>query len=326
MGIYRIEGKLFACIWVDQNRIKSMKVGIIGGTGLIGRELSGKLLADGNEVIVFSRGNSIPKNLDGLNQLQLVTCDIPKTQYLEGLDALVNLAGEPIIGSKWDESYKEKLRKSRVDFTHNLIWALKVIKKKPKVFLSASAIGYYGIFEDGEIQLTEKSPAGSDFLAKLGVDWELEAQNAEEFGIRTVLLRTGIVLSKEGGALKEMLPSFRMFVGGKISTGKQFMSWIHIDDLVRAIIYLMMDESAKGAFNLTAPNPVSNEEFSGALGTILGRPAFFAVPKFVLQALYGEGAEILVGGQNVYPARLSESGFYFKFPAIKDALVDLLKT
>ncbi|MBK8398263.1 MAG: TIGR01777 family protein [Leptospiraceae bacterium] len=193
-----------------------------------------------------------------------------------------------------------------------------------KVFIQGSAIGYYGMYESSDPICREDSNAGEDFLAKLCVDWENAALRAEKLGIRTVLIRTGVVLSPENGALAQMLTPFKLFVGGPLGNGKQFLSWIHFTDMVRGILFLMENSHAKGAFNFTSPKPCSNKEFSNMLGTVLSRPSFMAVPSFAITALYGEGAEVILKGQNVLPARLLESGYKFQFPELKLALENLL--
>jgi uncharacterized protein (TIGR01777 family) len=302
-----------------------MKIAIVGGSGFIGRNLAKALHRAGEEVIIFSRKNSLPQELMGLANIHLVSTSKPSAKDLEGVDALVNLAGESVVGEKWSDKRKEALRTSRVDFTRSIVEELAKVKVKPKVFLQGSAIGFYGMHETGKPVFSEDAKSGEDFLAKLCVDWEEEANRMKEFGVRTVLIRTGIVLSPESGAMQQMLLPFKMFVGGPLGNGKQYMSWIHLADMIGAIQFLLANPKAEGAFNFTAPNPCSNEEFSTVLGKVMGRPSFMRVPSFPLIALYGEGAEVILKGQNVIPTKLTALNYQFQFPKLKPALEDLLK-
>jgi len=302
-----------------------MKIAIVGGSGFIGRNLAKALHRAGEEVIIFSRKNSLPQELMGLANIHLVSTSKPSAKDLEGVDALVNLAGESVVGEKWSDKRKEALRTSRVDFTRSIVEELAKVKVKPKVFLQGSAIGFYGMHETGKPVFSEDAKPGEDFLAKLCVDWEEEANRMKEFGVRTVLIRTGIVLSPESGAMQQMLLPFKMFVGGPLGNGKQYMSWIHLADMIGAIQFLLANPKAEGAFNFTAPNPCSNEEFSTVLGKVMGRPSFMRVPSFPLIALYGEGAEVILKGQNVIPTKLTALNYQFQFPELKPALEDLLK-
>lgn len=302
-----------------------MKIAIVGGSGFIGRNLAKALHRAGEEVIIFSRKNSLPQELMGLANIHLVSTSKPSAKDLEGVDALVNLAGESVVGEKWSDKRKEALRTSRVDFTRSIVEELAKVKVKLKVFLQGSAIGFYGMYETGNPVFSEDAKSGEDFLAKLCVDWEEEANRMKEFGVRTVLIRTGIVLSPESGAMQQMLLPFKMFVGGPLGNGKQYMSWIHLADMIGAIQFLLANPKAEGAFNFTAPNPCSNEEFSTVLGKVMGRPSFMRVPSFPLIALYGEGAEVILKGQNVIPTKLTALNYQFQFPELKPALEDLLK-
>ena len=301
-----------------------MKIAIVGGSGFIGRNLAKALHRAGEEVIIFSRKNSLPQELMGLANIHLVSTSKPSAKDLEGVEALVNLAGESVVGEKWSDKRKEALRTSRVDFTRSIVEELAKVKVKPKVLLQGSAIGYYGMHETGKPVFSEDAKSGEDFLAKLCVDWEEEANRTKDLGLRTVLIRTGIVLSPESGAMQQMLLPFKMFVGGPLGNGKQYMSWIHLADMIGAIQFLLANPKAEGAFNFTAPNPCSNEEFSTVLGKVLGRPSFMRVPSFPLIALYGEGAEVILKGQNVIPSKLTALGYQFQFSELKNALEDLL--
>lgn len=302
-----------------------MKIGITGGSGFIGSYLARAAVERGDEAIIFSRKTFLPSTLKNRPGISLVTTQIPLPQDLEKLDVLVNLAGESVIGGRWTEERKAALRFSRVEYTNELIRNLKITNKKPLIFIGGSAIGYYGMHPDGKDIFTEKSGPGNDFLAQLCVDWELKSLEVESsLGIRTCIARTGIVLSPESGALAQMLPPFKAFVGGPIGTGKQFMSWIHIKDMVQGILFLIENGSARGVFNFTAPQPVDNQEFSKTLARCINRPCVFKVPGLALELLYGEGAQVILRGQNVVPNRLREIGYKFYFSELESSLRDLL--
>ncbi|MCB1191496.1 MAG: TIGR01777 family protein [Leptospiraceae bacterium] len=303
-----------------------MKVGILGGSGLIGKFLSLELAKRGDDIYIFSRQNKLPPKLNNVPGIYLITSKEPIESNLDGLDVVINLVGEPIVGSRWNESQKKAIQTSRTDFTKMLVEKLSYTNKKPKVLINGSAIGYYGLFEDGKVVNKEDSPPDpQDFLSNLCIEWENAALEAQKMGIRVVLIRTGIVLSTEGGALKQMLPAFQFFMGGPIASGKQYTSWIHINDMVNAILFLIDNQSCAGAYNITAPNPVSNETFSGILAKTLSRTNFFRVPKIALELIFGEGSIILIQGQNVVPQKLLDAGFQFQYNHLKDALKNLLK-
>lgn len=262
------------------------------------------------EKLFFLRAPSFP------NKLLL-----PRDQYF---DAVVHLAGENVAGGYWTPRRKERIRASRITGTRTLVEAIKSLEKKPKVLLCASAVGYYG--DAGERELTEASPRGTGFLAELCRDWEAEANRAAELGIRVVNLRFGVVLSPRGGALQKMLPAFRFGLGGPLGDGRQFISWISLRDTVRAIAFLMTKPEIEGPVNLTAPNPVRNNELTRALAKALHRPAFLRVPAPILRLLLGELArEMLLCSQRVLPALLLKHHFSFQDPEILSALQSCLK-
>lgn len=302
-----------------------MKVGITGGSGFIGKLLTRELCNKGHEVIIFSRKNTLPSFFKTLSNIHLITTNLPSSNDLEGLDGLINLTGESILGTKWDLAGKKSLWNSRVDYTKYLVDNLLKTKKKPSFFIAGSAIGFYGMYENEIPVCTEDSIAGSDFLADLCKNWEIESTRAVDLGIRTTIIRTGIVLDPNDGALKQMIVPFKLFTGGPIGNGRQYMSWIHREDMIGAIIYLLENPSLSGIYNMVAPNSVSNEVFSNMLGETLNRPSFFRVPGIALNLIYGEASLILTKGQNVKPKRLIESGYQFKFPELKQALKSLLK-
>jgi hypothetical protein len=291
-----------------------MRVVIAGGTGLIGRALTAACASKGYEALVLSRR---PVPGDARSLLWDGASSGPWQEALDGADAVVNLAGESVADGRWNPARKKVLSDSRLNSTRALVAAISVSKKRPKVFISASATGYYG--DRGEDALNEGSPAGSDFLAGLCAAWEREAQVAEPLGIRTVCLRTGIVLSKDGGALGKMLPIFKLGLGGPLGSGSQWMSWIALEDLLDLILYSMSHDVA-GPVNGTAPNPVTNKDFTAALARVLGRPAFLPAPAFVLRLALGEMSGMLLGGQKVMPQKALESGFVFKHPQVEAAI------
>lgn len=302
-----------------------MKIGILGGTGLIGKSLIQTAIQKGHRFRVFSRQTSLPKSLSAFPEIEFVTCLLPQSSDLENLDAIINLVGEPIAGVRWTEERKQLISTSRIEFTRGLVARIQDLKNPPKVFINASAVGYYGMSEIIHQSYTETSPPGDDFLAKLCVDWENQTNPLVQLGIRTILLRTGIVLSPKGGALEKMIPPFLLGVGGSIASGTQGMSWIHILDFINATLHLMTSSTSQGAYNLVSPNPTSNAEFSKQLAKTLNRPNLFKVPTFAIQALFGEGSVVVTKGQYVVPERLLQSGYEFQFQNLNEALSNLLE-
>ncbi|MFL6467666.1 MAG: TIGR01777 family oxidoreductase, partial [Pyrinomonadaceae bacterium] len=247
--------------------------------------------------------------------------DVPR---LEGLDAVVHLAGESISALRWTDEKKKAIRDSRVHGTRTMIEAFARLKKKPDVFVSASAIGFYG--DRGDDELTETSSAGDTFLSEVSKEWESESRRAEDMGIRTVLLRNGIVLSTAGGALATMMTPFKFGVGGVIGSGKQWMSWVSVDDVVAVINFAIENEKIRGALNVTSPNPVTNEEFTKTLGEVLYRPTFLPLPEFAVNLVFGEmGDALLIDSIRVLPKRLLDAGFKFKYPTLKTAIENAVK-
>lgn len=287
-----------------------MRVAVTGATGTIGRALVDALTSRGDEVTPLSRSTN----------WEQPKADPPPLDVLRGRDAVVHLLGEQ-IAQRWTDDAKREIRDSRILSTRNLVSGLARLPEgeRPRVLVSQSGVGYYG--HRGDERLDESAPAGDDFLARLSVEWEAEARNAEELGVRVVLNRTGMVLS-EGGALQKMLPFFKAGVGGPVAGGRQYMPWVHLDDEVGGILFELDTEAASGPVNLTAPEPVTNRDFSKALGRVLRRPAFAPVPALAVKALYGEMADIVTTGQRAVPARLTELGYAFKQPALEPALAD----
>jgi uncharacterized protein len=303
---------------------KSIRVVIAGGSGLIGRKLIEALLSAQHETIVLSRsperaGMIFPsaavqfwdgKTSDGI------------THILEGTDAVINLSGESIAARRWTRVQKERILSSRIQSTQALLGAIKQTKRKPSVLLNASAVGYYGNVPDGGV--TESSSKGEGYLADVCDRWEAEALKAQELGVRTVLLRTGIVLDKKAGTLQKLLLPFRFFIGGPLGSGAQWFPWIHLQDEVRAILFALENEQLSGPLNLAAPGSVRVSEFCGALGKIIRRPSWIHAPASMLKLALGEMAEPLVlHGQRVMPEKLVDAGFKFDYPVLEDALRDL---
>lgn len=294
-----------------------MNITITGATGFIGRRLIERLSAAPHQLHALSRSTNVKF---GDTAVWISKWD-PETEEppdysLANADAIVHLAGEP-VAQRWTPEAKIKIRESRVQGTRHLVQALSTQSRKPAVLVCSSAVGIYG--SRGDEILTESSPPGSDFLAEVCQEWEKHAVLAESLGIRVVRIRTGVVLGKGGGALERMAPPFKAFVGGKIGSGKQWMSWIHLDDLV-GIICHALENPMSGAFNGTAPNPARNSEFTTELARALHRPALFPVPPVALKLMFGEMAEMLVGGQRVLPQATEAAGYRFRYPDLGSAL------
>ncbi len=301
-----------------------MRVIVTGGSGLIGRALVDSLARDGHEVIVLSRNPDAVKNLpkgacaekwDGKTAQDW-------GRFVDGADAIVNLAGAT-ISEKWSETRKQEIRASRVNAGKAMVEAVKAAERKPRVVVQSSAVGYYG--PRGAEEITEDSRAGSDFLASVCKDWEASTAELDNMGVRRVIIRTGVVLDKNGGALPKMVMPVKMFVGGPLGSGKQYFPWIHLQDEVAAIRWLIDNPNAHGVYNLSAPQPLTNKDFTHAIGKVLGRPTLMPVPAFVMQTLFGEMATLLLDGQREMPMRLVKEGFKFKFTNAEAALRDVLK-
>jgi uncharacterized protein (TIGR01777 family) len=301
------------------------KIIITGATGLIGRELCKKLYEEGDEVTVFTR--EIKKGREILPYLhKFVEWDYNKPDYwkneIDGKDVIIHLAGANVFGKRWTNSYKRTIMESRVSATKNLVDSIGKIKNKPKVFISSSAVGYYG--DRGDEIITEESPSGTDFLSSVCRSWEHEAMQVEKFGVRRVSIRTGIVLSPKEGALKKMLLPFKLFAGGSIGKGNQWFPWIHIEDIIGVYLFVLNNEIS-GALNGTSPNPVTMKEFARILGKALHRPSFFTVPEFVLKLAVGEGAQSILASLRVIPQKLIKNSFLFRYVHLDEALKSALK-
>jgi uncharacterized protein len=299
-----------------------MRVAVTGATGTIGAALVRELGERGDEVVALTRDPARARERLGpaVDARQWADPkDVPApADVLAGCDAVVNLLGEP-IAQRWSDAAKREIRDSRVLGTRNLVEGLRGADPRPGVLVSQSASGWYGA--RGDEPLDETEPAGDDFLATVVRDWEAEARRAEEeLGMRVVMTRTGVVLSESGGALEKMLPPFKMGVGGPVAGGRQYVSWVDLEDVVGAIVFALKTESARGPVNVTAPEAVTNAELSKALGRVLRRPAVMPVPGFALRALYGEMAFVVTTGARLVPRRLQELGYEFRRPDLVEAL------
>jgi uncharacterized protein (TIGR01777 family) len=296
---------------------------ITGATGFIGRSLVESLLADGHSVNYLSRKIDRSMNLRAaFHHWEDPETTLPPLTSVPRCDAVIHLAGEP-VAQRWTEEVKRKIRDSRVAGTRNLIEAIGLMRHKPSVLVSSSAVGYYG--DRGDEVLTEESKPGKDFLAEVCVEWEREALRATELGLRVVPIRTGVVLASGGGALQKMLPPFQFGIGGRFGNGKQWTPWIHRDDLLRLFRFAAETQSVDGPMNGTAPEPVTNSEFTRALASAIHRPALLPIPKFGLRLLLGEMADFLVESIRAVPAAAERQGFSFTYSHLQSALNAVLR-
>lgn len=297
-----------------------MQILITGGTGLIGSHLVPRLLELGHDVTVVTRNPDKARKLfdpkvafwKGLND----------HHNLDGFGAVINLAGEPIADKRWTESQKQRLCQSRWQITERLVELYKASQTPPSVFISGSAAGYYG--DLGEVVVNEDEPPHNEFTHKLCARWEQIACGAQSEQTRVCLLRTGVVLAPKGGILAKLLPIFRLGLGGPMGDGRQYLAWIHIDDMVNGILWLL-DNDLRGPFNMVSPYPVRNEQFSHALGHVLNRPAFVRAPATAVRLMMGESSVLVLGGQRALPKRLEESGFGFRWYDLEEALGDVVR-
>lgn len=299
------------------------KILLTGATGLIGKRIANKLIERGDEVTVFTRSvdnarRAIP---DAAKYVDWNYNNDDWLINLEGVDGVIHLAGENVMARRWNKEHKNKILKSRIDPTRSLVNAIGKIAEKPKVFISASATGFYG---NSEQPVTEESLPGKDFLAGVVIAWENEAKKAAGYNVRSVNIRIGIVLDKNEGALYRMIKPFNYFAGGPLGTGKQWFPWIHIEDVAGIFLHALDNENVAGILNAVSPHSLRMDEFCKSLGKVMNRPSLLKVPVFLLRLIFGEGANVLISGAKVIPKRTMEFGYKYKFENEEKALIDLL--
>jgi hypothetical protein len=300
-----------------------MKILITGGTGFVGSQLTSRLIQDGNEVNILTRSlKGVKRASPGISYLE--GDPTKKGPWQEGIkdhDAIINLAGASIF-SRWTDEHKKAIRESRVHTTQNIVEGIPLNSQKQITLISTSAVGYYGFHGDEE--LMEESRPGNDFLARIAVEWESEALKAREKGARVVVTRFGIVLGEKGGALSQMIPLFKKYIGGPIGSGKQWFSWVHIKDLAEAFVFLLRHPDISGPVNVCSPNPVRNKDLARALGKALHKPSFMPAPGFMIKLILGEFGSVILEGQRVIPRKLLENGFVFQYSDIEKALQGIM--
>lgn len=295
------------------------KVLITGGTGFVGSHLAQHLLHGGYHVIILTRDQTKAQAISGATYIENLS-DIHST---DDIDFIINLAGAP-ISERWSAAYQQKLLESRINVTTKVIELIQRLVKKPKKLISASAIGYYGSWNIEA--LDENSPFHAGFTHDLCDQWEVCAKQAEKYGTQTIIIRLGVVLGKNGGALSKMILPFLLGLGGRVGSGHQYFSWIHMDDVVSSLLFMMQRDTNASVYNLTAPNPVTNKNFANALGDVLKRPTILPFPGFMVKLIFGEmGKTLLLEGQRVMPKALEAEGYSFQFKYIQEALCDILK-
>jgi uncharacterized protein len=298
-----------------------VRVALTGATGTLGRSLAETLLARGDEVVALSRNagrarSALPDGAEAVSWPRPKE-EPPPPEAFDGADAVAHLLGEP-IAQRWTDSARQEIRESRVSATRQLVEGLRSRADRPTALVSQSASGYYGA--RGAEPVDESGAAGDDFLARVTVEWEAEASKAEELGMRVALTRTGVVLSPSGGALEKMLPFFKLGVGGPVAGGEQYVPWVHLDDVVGAMVFCLDNADARGPVNVSAPEPATNAELSKALGRVLRRPAFAPVPGLAVKLLYGDMATVVTSGVRMVPRKLEELGYVFREPELEAAL------
>jgi hypothetical protein len=297
-----------------------MNILITGGTGFIGSALTKRLVEQGHVVTVLSRSPDKVTEICGSGVNALSSLTQLKTE--DSYQVIINLAGAPIFDVRWNEDRKQLIRDSRIGLTEQLISCIARMTVKPELLISGSAIGYYG--DQGDTVLTEQSTPYEDFSQQLCADWEAAAKQAEQFGVRVCLIRSGLVIADGGGFLQRMLPGFRLGLGGRLGNGRQWISWIHRQDWINIALTMIADSTMHGAYNATAPNPVTNAEFTRILAQCLNRPALLTVPAWLLKTLLGEMSQLLLGSQRVMPERLLAQGFEFQYDNLAAALDEAL--
>ena len=302
-----------------------MKIAIAGGTGFIGSKLTKLLTANGHSIFILTRDPSNRPEQSNVRYVKWLQQSDSTTEELEGIDAIINLAGESIGSGRWTKERKNRILQSRIQSTQAITNLIKKLSKKPSVLVNASAIGYYGNSETDTF--TEHSPPVEDnFLSTVVQSWEQEAEKASEYGVRVVYCRLGVVLDKQEGALPRMLLPYKLFAGGPLGDGKQWLSWIHVDDAVRMFEFTLEHEQIKGPFNVTAPEPYRMNEFGKIVSRVINRPHWLPTPSFALKMLLGEMSTLVLDGQKVIPEKAKTHDFRYSYPALEPALINLLKT
>jgi hypothetical protein len=299
------------------------KIIIAGATGVIGKEIARLLIDRGDKVTIFSRSVEKAKSIipDAENYIEWNSGSTDWYKFLENQDAVINLSGENVMAKRWTSEHKKNIISSRIDTTASFVIAFEHVVKKPKIYISASAIGYYGHSKNS---VTENSPPGNDFLSKVVKDWETESEKIEKFNVRRINIRIGIVLDKNEGALSKMILPFKLFIGGPLGSGNQWFPWIHNSDVAGIFLFSLDNENVKGAVNCCAPDVVTMKEFCKSLGMILKRPSVFRIPEFVLKIVLGESSEVIINTAGVIPQKILEAGYKFKFKKLETALHSLL--
>lgn len=300
-----------------------MRVGITGATGFIGRTLIKALRTRGDTVVAFTRSASKRRGAFG-EGVEVLPLDELSPSVMSRLDAVVNLAGEPVAAGRWTDARKDAILRSRVDVTRAVVGAMAAATPRPSVLVNASAVGFYGSRGDDEVD--ERAGSGDDFLSDVCRAWESEAEAATELGVRVVRARIGVVLGDDGGALDQMLPAFKMFVGGPVGDGKPYLPWIHRDDVVGLLVMALDRAEVHGAMNVTAPSPARFGEFAKELGAALSRPSWLPVPSLALKVVFGELSQVLLTGQRAVPRAALGWGYAFRFATLGDALRDVLRS
>lgn len=298
-----------------------MRIVIAGGSGFVGRKLTALLLEKGHEIVILTRKE---KEAQGkVSFVKWLSEGAKPEKEIGHADAVINLAGVSINDGRWTEQHQQQIYESRMTATDELLRIMMALEKKPSVLVNASAIGIYPASEDA-VYTEVSTERANDFLAKTVIDWEKKASSAENFGIRTVLMRFGVVLGQEGGALPLMVLPYRLFVGGTVGSGRQWVSWVHVTDVVRSILFAIENKVMNGPVNVTAPNPVKMRKFGQTIGSFLHRPHWFPVPALMMKLALGQKSRLVLEGQYVLPKKLKENGFDFSYPTLEQALKDLL--
>jgi len=300
--------------------METKQVLITGGTGFIGQYLAEELMKQGHYITIITRSPDRYKAQSAKNQRFISWDDL--SDHMGKMDVVINLVGENLFGQRWTDSVKKKIYDSRILSTRKLVDAMRASVNKPEVLISASGVNYYK--EKGDQVITESSEPGDDFLAKVCIDWEKEAELAAELGVRVVISRFGVVLEKDGGVIEKMKLPFSLFAGGPVGSGEQYMAWIHMKDLCRSILFAIETKDLDGVYNAAAPEPVTMNEFAKALGRVMSRPSFFRVPEFALNLILGEAAAPVISSLRVQPKVLQLTGFEFEFEDVEMAIADII--